>query len=121
MSNRAKQKGTSFETTVRTYLNSVGFLNAERTVLKASGDTGDINGIKNPETGQQVAVQCKNQKKFDLSSWLNATVEQAARLNDALPVLVVKRPGKGVAAVGDNYVVMRLEDLVSLLKEAKFS
>lgn len=120
MSNPAKQKGTAFETLIKNYLNQVGFTEAERTSLKSSGDTGDINGIRHGLTGQKVAIQCKNQKKFDLSGWLDDTVKQAARLNDALPVLIVKRSGKGASAVGDNYVVMRVDDLISLLKVAGF-
>jgi hypothetical protein len=48
MGNRAKQKGTAFETLVRQYLNDNGFPEAQRTVLKGGGDTGDINGIKGP-------------------------------------------------------------------------
>lgn len=120
MANRAKQKGTSFETLIRTYLNNNGFPIAHRTVLKGGGDTGDINGIRNREN-RQVALQCKNQKAFSLSQWLNDTVEQAANLKGALPALVVKRPGKGEKAVGDSYAVLRLSDLVELLKEAGYS
>jgi len=120
VSNRAKQKGTSFETLIREYLNEVGFQEARRVALQGGGDTGDINGIKNGLTGQQVAIQCKNQKSFDLSGWLDATVEQAARLDGAVPALVVKRPRKGKSAVGDNYVVMRLDDFISLLKVGGF-
>ena len=120
MSNKAKQKGTSFETLVKDYLNTVGFRDAHRTALKSGADTGDINGIRNGLTGTQVAIQCKNQKSHNLSGWLNDTVEQAARLEDGLPVLVVKRAGKGKAAVGDNYVVMRLDDLIRLLKVGGF-
>jgi hypothetical protein len=120
MANRAKQKGTSFETLIRTYLNDNGFPVAHRTVLKGGGDTGDINGIKN-KVNRQVALQCKNQKAFSLSQWLNDTIEQAANLKGALPALVVKRPGKGEKAVGDSYAVLRLSDLVELLKEAGYS
>ncbi|CAB4154308.1 hypothetical protein UFOVP629_44 [uncultured Caudovirales phage] len=120
MANPAKQKGTSFETLIRTYLNDNGFPIAHRTVLKGGGDTGDINGIRNKEN-RQVAVQCKNQKAFSLSKWLNDTVEQAKNLKGALPALVVKRPGKGEKAVGDSYAVLRLSDLVELLKEAGYS
>jgi hypothetical protein len=120
MANHHKQKGTAFETLVRQYLNDLGFKEAQRTVLKGGKDTGDINGIKNPEK-RQVAVQCKNQKTFSLSQWLNATVEQADNLGGAVPALVVKRPGKGEKAVGDSYAVMRLSDLVDLLKEAGYS
>ena len=120
MANPAKQKGTSFETLIRTYLNDNGFPIAHRTVLKGGGDTGDINGIRNKEN-RQVAVQCKNQTAFSLSKWLNDTVEQAENLKGALPALVVKRPGKGEKAVGDSYAVLRLSDLVELLKEAGYS
>ena len=121
MANPAKQKGTSFETLIKDFLNSNGFPNAHRTALKSGADTGDINGIRHCSSDKQVTVQCKNQKAHNLSGWLNDTVEQAARLGDALPVLVVKRAGKGKAAVGDSYAVMRLDDLISLLKEAGFN
>lgn len=120
MANKAKQKGTAFETLVRQYLNDSGFPEAQRTVLKGGQDTGDINGIRN-SSKRQVAVQCKNQKSFSLSQWLNDTVDQAGNLGGAVPALVVKRPGKGEKAVGDSYAVMRLSDLVELLKEAGYS
>ena len=118
--NRAKQKGTSFETLIKEYLWSVGFESAHRTALSGANDTGDINGISNDGTGREVAVQCKNQKKFDLSGWLDDTVEQAKRLDDAVPVLGVKRPGKGSKSVDETYSVMRLCDLVCLLQEAGY-
>lgn len=120
MANKAKQKGTAFETLVKDYLNSAGFRDAHRTALKSGADTGDINGIRNGNTGSQVAIQCKNHKTYNLSGWLNDTVEQAARLDGGVPVLIVKRAGKGKSAVGDNYAVMRLDDLVDLLKVAGF-
>ena len=121
MANRAKQKGTSFETSIVNYLHDKGFKRASRTTLKGSGDTGDINGIVNGLADRQLAIQCKNQKKFDLSGWLDATVEQASRLGKALPALVVKRAGKGEKALGDTYVVIRLDDFVTLLSEGGYS
>ena len=120
MSNPSKQKGTSFETLVKDYLYDKGFKAAHRTALSGGYDTGDINGIANTETGREVAVQCKNQKKFNLSGWLDATVEQSERLDNAVPLLVVKRPGKGAHSLDDTYAVMRLCDLVCLLKEANY-
>jgi len=120
MGNPSKQKGTSFETTIKEYLWSVGFESARRTALSGANDTGDINGISNGSTGREVAVQCKNQKKFDLSGWLDDTVEQAKRLDDAVPLLVVKRPGKGSKSIDETYSVMRLCDLVCLLQEAGY-
>ena len=121
MSNRAKQKGTSFETLIVNYLHNKGFVKASRTTLKGSGDTGDINGIFNFCAERHLAIQCKNQRRFDLSGWLDATVAQAARLGKSLPALVVKRAGKGEKALGDTYVVMRLDDFVTLLSEGGYS
>ncbi len=121
MSNPSKQKGTSFETLVKDYLCDKGFTKAHRTALSGGQDTGDINGIVNLHTDAEVVVQCKNQKKFNLSGWLDDTVEQAERLGNALPLLVVKRPGKGAQSLDDTYAVMRLCDLVCLLKEANYT
>lgn len=121
MANRSKQKGTAFETLVRRFLNERGFPKAHRTALTGGDDAGDIHGIERRVTGRKAILQCKNQKKYDLSGWLDDTVEQASRANDAVPALVVKRAGKGEKAVGDSYVVMRLSDFVELLGEADYS
>lgn len=121
MANPSKQKGTSFETSIKRYLNDKGFVRAERTVLKGGGDTGDINGIVHALAERHLAIQCKNHRKMSLSGWLDATVEQAKRLGKSLPALVVKRAGKGEKALGDTYVVMRLDDFVTLLQEGGYS
>ena len=121
MANKNKSKGTAFEVLVRDFLISKGFLHAHRPALSGGNDTGDINGIINRESHRKVAVQCKNQKSFQLSQWLNDTVEQAERLDGAVPALVVKRPGKGEKALGESYVVMRLEDFSNLLIEADYT
>jgi Holliday junction resolvase len=120
MANKSKSKGTSFEVLVRDYLIRKGFFNAHRPALSGGKDTGDINGLINRQTKQKVAVQCKNQKAFQLSQWLNDTVEQAERLDGAVPVLVVKRAGKGEKALGKSYAILQLDDLVDLLNAAGF-
>jgi hypothetical protein len=121
VANRSKAKGTAFEVLVRDYLIKKGFIHAHRTALEGGQDKGDIHGIIRRATMRKVAVQCKNDKSFNISGWLNDTVEQAQRLNDAVPVLVVKRKGKGEKALGDSYAIMRLDDLVQLLEEADYS
>lgn len=121
MGNRNKAKGTSFEVMVRDYLIKKGFIRAHRPALSGGNDTGDINGIVRPDPLRQVAIQCKNQKTMKLSEWLNDTVAQAERLGGAVPALVVKRVGKGEKALGESYVVMRLDDLVDLLREAGYN
>jgi len=120
MGNKHKAKGTAFETLIKDYLISKNFTEARRAVLAGENDTGDIHGIQHETTLRNVCLQCKNQKKLDLSGWLNVTIEQARRLKNALPVLIIKRSGKGKKTIGDSYVVMRLNDFVELLKEAKY-
>lgn len=121
MGNRMKAKGTSFETLIVRYLRERSFRKSYRPATKGEYDTGDINGIASPR--RQAIIQCKNQKKFDLSGWLNAAVSQAQQEEvggNALPILVVKRPGVGEKSLGETYAIMRLEDITSLLKEAGY-
>lgn len=129
--NKAKAKGTSFETMILNYMRGKGFNRVYRPATKGLYDTGDINGIVRPGsvngdskgTFRQAILQCKNQKTFKLSDWLNDSVLQAKQNEvggDALPVLVVKRPRTGEKTLGDSYAVLRMDDLVSLLREAGY-
>ena len=120
MGNKHKAKGTAFETLVVNYLKDNGFTDAHRTALQGINDSGDIHGITRSNTPAELALQCKNQKAFDLSGWLNDTVEQASKLDNGVPLLVVKRPGKGEKALGDSYAIMRLSDIIAILKDAGF-
>lgn len=122
MGNVHKAKGTSFETLIVKFLRGHGFVKAYRPATKGGYDTGDINGVDGPR--RQAIFQCKNQRKFALSQWLDDTVSQAQQEEVgriALPILVVKRPGVGEKSLGDTYAVLRLEDLTSLLREAGYS
>lgn len=121
MGNRHKAKGTAFETLIKNYLIDKGFKGARRAALEGAEDKGDIHGIQQRITLRNVCVQCKNDKSFNFSGWLNDTVEQAQRLDNALPALVVKRKGKGEKALGDSYVVMRLDDFLDLMGDAGYS
>ena len=114
---RAKQKGTTYETQVRTFLNDNGFPHAERQVLHGNKDTGDIKGITSPKG--KIIVQCKNHQTMQLSSWLNDTEEQAQNA-DALGILIHKRKGYGESKFGQQYATMTLETLLKLLKEAGY-
>lgn len=121
MGNRAKAKGTAFETLIVKYLRERSFKRAYRPATKGGLDTGDINGVSSGR--RQAIFQCKNQKKFDLSGWLNDAVSQAQQEevgHNALPILVVKRPGVGEKSIGETYAIMRLEDVTSLLQEAGY-
>lgn len=130
---RAKQVGTAFETDAVNYLKEHGFPNVYRPATAGAKDSGDINGIKSvrirtpgqvlPDTRQAI-IQCKREKKFDLSGSLNDAVSQATQDavgGDALPILLQKRPGVGVKSFGRTYAVLQFEDLVQLLKDAGYS
>lgn len=126
--NRMKALGTGFETDVVNYLKARGFTNAYRPATSSQYDSGDINGIKRPYSmltdGRQAIIQCKRVAKFNLSGWLNDAVGQAKQEivgGDALPIVVFKRPGVGVKTLGESYALLRLEDIVQLLKEAGYS
>ncbi len=123
MGNKHKAKGTSFETLIVNYLKEQDFCNARRTALAGENDAGDIHGVVQAREipAKEVAIQCKNQKSFKLSEWLNATVEQASKLKRGVPLLVVKRPGKGAAAIGESYAIMPLEEMLKLLKDAGYA
>lgn len=105
-------KGTAFETLIVRYLQSQGWVHAERRALHGSADKGDITG-----TGPLV-WECKNQKTLDISLWLKQTETERQNAKAEHGILVAKRRAYGDPA--DQYAIMRLEDLVKLLKEAGY-
>lgn len=132
-----KAKGTGFETDVEDFLVKEGFKRVYRPSLAGANDIGDIDGVSSfdPTAIRTVYVifQCKNQKAFDLSGWLNDTQEQKqnklkrvkerqelADDDDAIGVLLVKRPKVGVKNFHKTYAVLELGDLTKLLRLAGF-
>ena len=107
MSNARKQKGTSFESEVVTYLKPL-FTQVERRALSGSLDKGDIAGLP-------VVIECKNHKELRLAEWVDQAHAEAK--NAGVPVGVVwhKRRGKGNPA--DYYVTMTGADFVHLLQQ----
>jgi hypothetical protein len=105
-------RGTAFETLIVRYLQSQGWVHAERRALHGTLDKGDITG-----TGPLV-WECKNHKTLDFSGWLKETEQERQNANADHGILVVKRRSYGDP--GDQYAIMRLEDLTKLLKEAGY-
>jgi hypothetical protein len=99
MANRAKAKGTSFETAVVDWLREQGFAAARRIVLHGNKDQGDV------DTGVGWNLECKNCRTMTLGPWVvEADVET---VNAGHPVIVVaKRIGK--SDPGEAYVIMPL-------------
>ena len=113
---RATQKGTSFETAVAHFLaDRLGSTFIERKAKSGAADQGDIAGVRLPD-GSKVAVECKNRNKFELSQWMIEARCEAHNYGAEIGVVVVKRPGKGLAQMGDQFVIMGLEEFARLLK-----
>jgi hypothetical protein len=105
--NRAKQKGTSFETLLVNYLTELGY-DAERQVLKGSADEGDIR-VRQPH-GPGFNIEAKNVRSMALGQWVDESLVEAE--NAGRPCVVVhKRIGKGHG--GDQFVSMRLVDFLA--------
>lgn len=106
MANRAKAKGTSFETAIVNWLGANG-VGAQRLPLTGNKDRGDIAV---PEWG--INIEAKNCKALSLAQWVaEADVET---MNADKPVVVVaKRVGK--SDPGEAYVIMPLRRLHRLL------
>lgn len=106
MANRAKAKGTSFETAIVNWFVAQG-IEARRLPLAGSKDEGDIEV---PAWG--IGIEAKNCRQLSLAQWV--TEADVESLNSGRPVVVVaKRVGKGDP--GEAYVVMPLRRLFRLL------
>jgi len=108
--NRAKQKGTSWETAIVRYLVSRGWLHAERRTLSGAHDRGDIAGLPG------VVIEAKNAQRIDLAGWLTEAQTEAKNAGAEVGVVWVKRRGKTSPAGG--YVVMDGSTFADLLKSA---
>lgn len=107
-----KAKGTSFETLTVRWLKDNGFPYAERRALHGSFDKGDITGCG------PLVFECKAKKAHDFSGWLKETEVETTNAEADYGVLVVKRNGYGDGA--DQYAVMKLSEMVRLLKQAGY-
>lgn len=102
--NRAKAKGTSFETAVVKWLRDLGW-DAERIVLHGNQDQGDVIVRNSPWS-----LELKNCRTLALAEWVAEADRES--VNAGRPVAVVaKRVGKGDP--GEAYVVMPLRVFVA--------
>lgn len=105
----ARQKGTAFETSVTRYLQEFWYPDAHRNPLHGSKDVGDI---WLPD--KRFVLELKAVRKMDLPGWTREAQAEARNLNDhAVGVVVHKRTG--VAAPGQQWVAMELDDLMTLV------
>lgn len=107
--NRSKAKGTSAESAVVQYLQTMGFTHAERRTLNGAYDRGDIAGIPG------VVIEVKNCARQELAAWV-AEAERE-RDNDRSNLGVVWHKLRGKAHPSKWFVTMSGEQFVSLLRE----
>lgn len=120
---KQKQKGTAFETAIVRYLREVlDDQNIDRMVLHGTADEGDITGVK--FLGRDVVIECKNTRTLNLTEHLREAQAEAMNHRNAghptqCGVLIQHAPGIGISShAGDQWAVMRLEDLTQLIKYA---
>ncbi len=108
----AKRAGATFEQQIADYLATA--LNQpaiERRHLTGTNDRGDITGLF--LNGNRVVVECKNYGgRLEPSTWLREL--ETEMLNDTAPLGFVVAKRKGVTDSGQQYVLMTLQDLITL-------
>lgn len=106
MVNRAKQKGTAWETRVRGYLTPV-FPDIDRRAQQGADDKGDFIN-----TGPW-CIEAKNHKRLDLAGWLDQAAKEAENAGASLPVVVFPRKSH----VADKcYALMSMATLRKLME-----
>lgn len=109
--NRAKAKGTAFETLVVTALQQhLGPEVCRRTTTGAK-DRGDIHGLY--IRGLRTVAELKNHASMDLSDWVREAEVERGHDDAQVGLVVHKRRGKGDAL--DQYVTMPLRDLLTII------
>lgn len=119
MTNANKVKGDSFERSITNYLVARG-IDAVRTRAGYERDYGDIH-IRRAETSvwPSAVLQAKNHRTWKIAEWLRELPRQITEAKALTGALVVKRPG--VSDPGAQYVVMELEEWMSLIRAAGLS
>lgn len=115
MTNRSKQKGTSFESLITGYLRAaLDDDRIERRTLIGGSDRGDIAGVR--LHGQRVVLECKNVstgKVLHLPEW-TAEAHREAGNDDALVGLVVHKRSKSTNPA-EQWVTCTVADLVAII------
>lgn len=109
---RTRSKGTAWETTITTYLQSRGWLNAERRTPNGRHDRGDIAGVVG------VCIEAKNAARIDLAGWLDEAHLEAGNANAPIGAVWFKRRGRTDAGAG--YVLIDGRTFTQLLQEAGY-
>lgn len=110
MSNPSKEKGTRFESELRSYLRArLADDRIDRRALHGTCDMGDLYGLR--AHGWEGIVEAKAHKTFSRSyvrEWRDQTLAERDNAGAGFALLVVKRPNR---PVGEAEVHVTLKDL----------
>jgi Holliday junction resolvase len=114
MTTPSKRKGSQYERDVVKWLVTNGYPCAERAYgAGRHDDVGDIDGIDG------VVVECKNEKKIDLSGYLKELDNEMTHADAETGVVLIKK--RGTTNVSESYAVMPAQLWVDLLKQAGYN
>lgn len=111
----ARKAGAAFERAVADYLKeTLGDDSIDRQVKTGAKDLGDIRGVKDA-MGRPVVIECKEYAgRLYPATWIVEAHREAGNASAAAGVVVAKR--QRVQNPGDQWVLMTLEDLATILK-----
>jgi hypothetical protein len=108
----ARQAGTAFETLIASYLARHVDDRIERRVKNGAKDRGDISGVR--VLGNRVVIEVKDYGGRMLpSEWVREAEVEAGNDDAIAGVVAVKR--RGVAAAGEQFVLMTVDSFVALV------
>ena len=113
----AKAAGTKFEQDVATYLRlALHDERIERRARNGNKDRGDISGLVH--MGGRIVVECKDYGgQIKAAEWTREAEIERGNDDAVAGIVVAKR--RGTTAPGEQWVVMTLADLVSILTGAR--
>ena len=111
MVNANKIKGTRYESAVRDHALERRH-KAFRPAQAGAGDLGDIH------ISGLMALQCKDVTSWSVSGWLQDVEDQRQRAGLPLGAVVMK---KRRASIGDSYVVMTYDTLLTMLQRLELA
>lgn len=109
----AKAAGARFERVVADFLATHLDDRIDRRVKTGAADKGDIGGVRLPD-GRKVVIEAKDYGgRLQASTWLTEAQTEATNDDAALGVVVAKR--RGTTNPADQFVLMTVADLTTLL------
>lgn len=108
----AKAAGSKFERDIADHLAKLVDDRIDRRVKTGAKDRGDIGGVRH--MGQRVVIEAKNYGgRLMPGPWVNEA--EIERGNDDAGVGLVVAKRKGTTRPGEQFVIMTLDNLISLM------